>query len=251
MTSRRSATNSRSSPPRRRRSTIWTTPPPARSAARAAEALWHFETTARANVKRGVYRLADEATAAFHKARAEVAAYIGAADRRRGRVHLGLHAGDQHRGPRPGRAAAARRRDPGLRARASQQPGAVADGGAATGAVVRAIPVTDRGPPRPTTGWTSSCRQRTRVIAVTHASNVTGAVTEVGRLRDAADAVGRPDPARRRPAGAARPARRAGAGLRPVRVLGPQDVRAHRRRRACGRAGSCWPSCRRSWAAAR
>src|SRR3954463_13962518 len=46
----------------------------------AAEALWHFETTARANVKRGVYRLADAATASFHKARAEVAAYIGAAD---------------------------------------------------------------------------------------------------------------------------------------------------------------------------
>ena len=32
--------------------------------------------------------------------------------------------------------------------------------------------------------------RRTRVIAVTHASNVTGALTDVGRLRDAADAVG-------------------------------------------------------------
>ena len=36
----------------------------------AAEALWRFETTARANVKRGVYRLADEATTAFQRARA-------------------------------------------------------------------------------------------------------------------------------------------------------------------------------------
>ena len=46
----------------------------------AAEALWQFETTARANVKRGVYRLADEATVAFQTARARVAAYLGAAD---------------------------------------------------------------------------------------------------------------------------------------------------------------------------
>ena len=35
----------------------------------AAEALWRFETTTRANVKRGVYRLADEATNAFQHAR--------------------------------------------------------------------------------------------------------------------------------------------------------------------------------------
>ncbi len=46
----------------------------------AAEAQWRFETTARANVKRGVYRLADAATAAFQRARAEVAAYLGAGD---------------------------------------------------------------------------------------------------------------------------------------------------------------------------
>ena len=37
-----------------------------------------FETTARANVKRGVYRLADAATNAFEAARADVAAYLGA-----------------------------------------------------------------------------------------------------------------------------------------------------------------------------
>ena len=46
----------------------------------AADALWRFETTARSNVKRGVYRLADAATVAFHHAREQVAAYIGAAD---------------------------------------------------------------------------------------------------------------------------------------------------------------------------
>ena len=46
----------------------------------AADALWDFETAARSNVKRGVYRLADEATNAFNRARASLAAYIGAAD---------------------------------------------------------------------------------------------------------------------------------------------------------------------------
>ena len=46
----------------------------------AADAQWRYETTARANVKRGVYRLADAATVAFQRARGEVAAYLGAAD---------------------------------------------------------------------------------------------------------------------------------------------------------------------------
>ena len=44
----------------------------------AADALWRYETTQRANVKRGVYRLADAATNAFQHAREEVAAYVGA-----------------------------------------------------------------------------------------------------------------------------------------------------------------------------
>ena len=47
--------------------------------AAAAEALLRFETTMRANVKRGVYRLADAATSAFAEARAAVASYINAA----------------------------------------------------------------------------------------------------------------------------------------------------------------------------
>jgi cysteine desulfurase/selenocysteine lyase len=46
----------------------------------AADALLRFETEARSNVKRGVYRLADAATAAFQHAREQVAAYIGASE---------------------------------------------------------------------------------------------------------------------------------------------------------------------------
>ncbi|MEK0082779.1 aminotransferase class V-fold PLP-dependent enzyme [Benzoatithermus flavus] len=155
----------------------------------AAEALWHFETRARANVKRGVYRLADEATTAFQKARQEVAAYIGASDpdeviftsgctlainTAAHALALRLRPGDEiliselehHSNIVPWQMAAAR-----------------------TGARVRAIPVTPEG--------RLACDRlddlvtgRTRIIAVTHASNVTGAVTDVGALRDAADAVG-------------------------------------------------------------
>lgn len=155
----------------------------------AAEALWSFETTTRANVKRGVYRLADAATNAFQEARARVAAYLGAADP--GEVvftsgctlaiNLAAHAlasrwreGDEilvselehHSNIVPWQLAAAR-----------------------VGAVVRAIPVTEEGRlaldrlGEVVTG-------RTRVIAVSHASNVTGAVTDVRPLREAADAVG-------------------------------------------------------------
>ncbi len=97
----------------------------------AAEALWQFETTARANVKRGVYRLADEATVAFQGARARVAAYLGAADADEviftSGCTLAINTAANALAPAP----AAGRRDPGLAARASQQPGALADGGRA------------------------------------------------------------------------------------------------------------------------
>ena len=95
----------------------------------AAEALWRFETTARANVKRGVYRLADEATTAFQHAREQVAAYVGASDP--GEIvftsgcTLALNTAAHTLAAPP----AARRRNPAFGAGASQQHRAVADGG--------------------------------------------------------------------------------------------------------------------------
>ncbi len=155
----------------------------------AAEALWRFETTTRANVKRGVHRLADAATNAFEEARRRVAAYVGAADP--GEVvftsgctlaiNLAAHAlaarlreGDEiliselehHSNIVPWQLAAAR-----------------------AGAKVRAIPVTDEGR-LAYDRLAELVTARTRVIAVSHASNVTGAVADVGRLREAADAAG-------------------------------------------------------------
>lgn len=157
--------------------------------AAAADALVRYETTARANVKRGVYRLADVATTAFAEARAAVAAYLGATSADEVLFGSGatfalnliahalaprLSAGDQillselehHSNIVPWQMVAAER-----------------------GAVVRAIPVTEEGR-LDLDRLDEVLTPRTRIIAVTHASNVTGALTDVARLRAAADTVG-------------------------------------------------------------
>jgi cysteine desulfurase/selenocysteine lyase len=155
----------------------------------AAQALWRFETECRANVKRGVYRLADQATVAFQTARAEVAAYLGAAEADEviftSGCTLALNTAAQVLSPRlrPG--------DEILISQLEHHSNIVPWQMAAEriGAMVRAIPVTEEG--RLDFGQLEIVvTPRTRIIAVTHASNVTGAVTEVGRLREAADAVG-------------------------------------------------------------
>lgn len=155
----------------------------------AAEALWHYETRARANVKRGVYRLADAATNAFEEARRQVAAYIGAADPDEVvftsgttlAINIAAHALGSRL--RPG--------DEILISELEHHSNIVPWQMAAerTGARMRAILVTDEGR-LAYDRLDEVVSKRTRVIAVSHASNVTGALTEVGRLRDAADAVG-------------------------------------------------------------
>ena len=157
--------------------------------AAAAEALIAYETMARANVKRGVYRLADAATNAFATARGRVAAYLNAADPNEVAFTSGttlalniaanglvgtLRAGDEiliselehHSNIVPWQIAAER-----------------------VGAVVRAVPVTDEGR-LDLDRLGEVLGERTRIVAVAHASNVTGAVTDVARLGEAARAVG-------------------------------------------------------------
>jgi cysteine desulfurase/selenocysteine lyase len=155
----------------------------------AADALWQFETRTRANVKRGVYRLADEATTAFHKARQQVAAYIGAADPDEViftsgctlAINMAAHALASRL--RPG--------DEILISELEHHSNIVPWQMAAqrTGAVVRAIPATPEGR-LAYERLGELVTERTRIIAVSHASNVTGAMAEVGALRDAADEVG-------------------------------------------------------------
>lgn len=155
----------------------------------AAEALWRFETTARANVKRGVYRLADAATNAFQDARRQVAGYIGAADPDEivftsgctMAINLAAH----------GLASRLQEGDEILISELEHHSNIVPWQMAAerTGAVIRAIPVTDEG--RLDYGRLEEVvSERTKIVAVAHASNVTGAVADVVALREAADAVG-------------------------------------------------------------
>jgi cysteine desulfurase/selenocysteine lyase len=155
----------------------------------AAEALWRFETQARANVKRGVYRLADEATSAFQNARRQVAAYIGATDPDEviftSGCTLAINTAAHALAPRlrPG--------DEILISELEHHSNIVPWQMVAerAGARMRAIPVTEEGR-LAYDRLGEVVTERTRIIAVGHASNVTGAVADTGALRDAADSVG-------------------------------------------------------------
>ena len=155
----------------------------------AAEALLGFETRGRANVKRGVYRLADEATRAFEEARARIAAYLGAREAREvvitsGTTHaLNIAAHTLCARLHPG--------DEILLSLAEHHSNIVPWqlAGERVGAVIRAIPL-DREGRLDLDRLGELVSRRTKVIAVTHCSNVTGAVTDIGRIREAAQAVG-------------------------------------------------------------
>jgi cysteine desulfurase / selenocysteine lyase len=147
-----------------------------------------FETTARANVLRGVHQLAEEATAAYAAARGSVARYFNVADDEvvftsgtTAAINLVAHsfgdllkAGDEvviselehHSNIVPWQMLRDRR-----------------------GIVLKALPVTKDGR-LDLTNLDASVTPRCRLIAVTHVSNVTGAVTELDRIIAAARSVG-------------------------------------------------------------
>ncbi len=72
-----------------------------------------------ANVHRGTYLIAEEATAALEGARAKVARFIGAGARPRGRLHQ-----ERHRGPQPRGQGVGPRQPPGRRRRRAHRAGA-------------------------------------------------------------------------------------------------------------------------------
>lgn len=155
----------------------------------AAQALMRFETEARANVKRGVYRLADQATAAFDAARATMGRYLGETEKNSvvftsgatAALNIAAH----------GLAARLAPDDEILLTTLEHHSNIVPWQLAAErqGAVVKALPVTDEGR-LDVDRLERLVGRRTRVIAATHVSNVTGAVTDLGALRAAADSVG-------------------------------------------------------------
>lgn len=155
----------------------------------AADALWRYETGGRANVKRGVYRLADQATQAFDGARATIAGYLGTTDPAEivftsgstAALNIAAHgladrlrAGDEvlvsqlehHSNIVPWQLAAHRR-----------------------GAVVKALEVGDDGR-LDLEHLAAQITDRTRIVAVTHVSNVTGAYSELARIAELAHARG-------------------------------------------------------------
>lgn len=153
------------------------------------EAMAAHETTHRANVLRGVHMLAEQATQAYADARAELASYINAADASEivftsgctGAINLVaqsygalLEPGDEvvisllehHSNIVPWQMLRETR-----------------------GIVLKALPVTDDGR-IDLDALDSTLTDRTRLIAVTHVSNVTGAITDTARVVEAARAVG-------------------------------------------------------------
>jgi cysteine desulfurase/selenocysteine lyase len=155
----------------------------------AAEALIAFETTSRANVKRSIYPLAEAATEAFDQARQRVAAYLGAPDADEVvitsgttlGINLFAHAFGETLGPGDEIVLSE------LEHHSNIVPWQLLR--ERTGITLRALPVTEEGRldlDRLEEVVTGRCR----LISVTHASNVTGAITDIARLVEAARAVG-------------------------------------------------------------
>jgi cysteine desulfurase/selenocysteine lyase len=155
----------------------------------AADALLAFETENRANVKRGIYPLAEAATEAFAEARRTIARYLGVADADEviltSGTTLGINLFAHAFGER------LREGDEIVLSELEHHSNIVPWQllRERTGAAIRVLPVTDEGR-LDLDRLDEVVGARCRVIAVTHASNVTGALTELGRVVAAARAVG-------------------------------------------------------------
>src|SRR5690625_1793839 len=159
-----------------------------------------FYTLRNAAVHRGAHALAEEATAAFEDARAAVAAFVGADE---GEIvwtknateglYLVAYAMSNAAAGRGGAAAQALAIGPGdeiVVTEAEHHANLVPwqELCARTGATLRWIGLDDQG--RVDTSDLSMITEATRVVACTHASNVTGAITPVDQVVTAARAVG-------------------------------------------------------------
>ncbi len=152
------------------------------------DAVRHFETTSRANVHRGVHRLAEEATTAYESARETIARYLNVAPDEvvftsgaTGAINLVAHSfGD---GFSPGDEVVIT----ALEHHSNIVPWQMLRD--RRGIVLKWIPVTAEGR-LDLSVLDRVVTDRCRLIAVTHASNVTGAVTDVGAIVAAARKVG-------------------------------------------------------------
>jgi cysteine desulfurase/selenocysteine lyase len=155
----------------------------------ALDAVTRHELTHRANVLRGTYRLAEQADAAYENARRQVAAYLNAADAGEvvftsgttASINLVAHALGQ--GLKPGDEVALSLAEhhsnfvPWQMLRERR------------GIVLRFIPLAPDGR-LDLSRLDETITPRCRLVAVTHASNVTGAITDLAPVVAAARAVG-------------------------------------------------------------
>jgi cysteine desulfurase / selenocysteine lyase len=155
----------------------------------AADALLAFETRTRANVKRGVYRLADAATIAFDEARQRVARFVGAASPNEivftSGATMGLNLLAHALEPRVKAGEAILVSE--LEHHSNLVPWQML--AQRTGARVIAIPTTEEGR-LDLDRLEDLAHAKVKIIAVTHASNVTGAITDTHRLAGFAKAIG-------------------------------------------------------------
>jgi cysteine desulfurase/selenocysteine lyase len=155
----------------------------------AADALLAFETTSRANVKRSIYPLAEAATEAFDDARRALADYLGAGDPDEviitSGTTLGINLMAHAFGARLGEGDEVVLSE--LEHHSNIVPWQLLR--ERRGVTLKLLPVTAEG--RLDLDLLEEVvTPRCRLIALTHASNVTGAISEVGRVVEAARAVG-------------------------------------------------------------
>lgn len=160
-----------------------------------------FYTQRNAAVHRGAHQLAEEATEAFENARAQVARFVGADEdeivwtsNATAAINLVAYAMSNATAGRGGAAARRFALAPGdeivvteLEHHANLVPWQ--ELAARTGATLRWLGVTDDGR-IDLSGLADVVNERTRVLAFTHASNVTGAITDVAPLVARAREVG-------------------------------------------------------------
>ena len=152
------------------------------------DAVSRFETTQRANVHRGVHRLAEAATAAYEGARDDIARFLSAAREEivftsgtTAAINLVAHSfGD-------GLAAGDAIVISGLEHHSNIVPWQMLRD--RRGLVLEALPVTEEGR-IDLSQLDRVVTKRTRLIALAHCSNVTGAVVDLGRVVASAKAVG-------------------------------------------------------------
>ena len=202
------------------------------------EAMSRYYETTHANVHRGVHTLSQEATDLFEGAREKVRRFINARSVKeiifvRGTTEAVNLVAQSFGRPRFG---------PGdeiliswLEHHANIVPWQLLC--EQTGATLKVAPITQRGEVD-YEGFAALLSPRTRLVALAHVSNALGTVVPVQRFIARGQGTWRPGAARRRAGRAAPQGRRAGARLRLLLLLGPQDVRTDRHGRAVRARGA-------------